>query len=69
MKCAGFYNVKIIEVQDDYEEYLGKGYIPPKKFGTIVCNHSTPVDTVIFGSLYKQVLVAKAALKDVFFLG
>lgn len=43
--------------------------MPPKKFGAVVSNHTTPVDVIIMGSLFKPCMVAKSALRSVPFLG
>lgn len=48
---AGFYNIKFVQVKDDYAEFLGPGYCPPENFSTVVSNHSTPIDHVLLGYL------------------
>lgn len=51
--CSGFYNIKIVKVQDDYSEFLGPNYVPPEVFSTVVANHSTPIDHVLLGYFSK----------------
>lgn len=70
MKTVGFYSIKVIDVEKDcYDEFLGKDYIPPKKFGAVVSNHTTMVDVTIMGALFKPCMVSKSTIKNVPFLG
>lgn len=53
----------------DYSEYLGKNYSENEKFGTVVCNHSSFIDSTILGHLYESKMVSKAAFRDVPIIG
>jgi len=66
---SGVFGKGIIKKTIDYSEYLGKGYSLSEEYGTVVCNHSTPLDTTIMGHLYECKMVSKAGLKSVPYVG
>ena len=66
---SGLFGKGIVKKEIDYSEYLGNGYKKSEEYGTIVCNHSTPLDTTILGHLYNCKMVSKAGLKSVPIIG
>ena len=66
---SGFFSKGIIKKDIDYSEYLGKGYEVPSNFGTVISNHSTPLDSTIMGFLYDTIMVSKSAYWDVPIIG
>jgi hypothetical protein len=58
-----------VKVDDDYAEYLGPGYLPPKDYSTVISNHSTAVDHALMTYFEKIKIVSKGAIRSVPIIG
>jgi len=58
-----------VKVDFDYSEFLGPNYEVPEKYSSVIANHSTPIDTHLMGFLESPHVVAKAAIRNVPWIG
>ncbi len=53
----------------DYSEYLGPNYKPPKKYATVISNHTSYFDPLVMFLFYKACMVSKAGVRNVPLVG
>lgn len=64
------FQIKVEKRDFDYSPYLGPNYDRTQtKYSTILSNHTSAFDPIIFGYLYNARMVSKASLRSVPLIG
>ena len=69
LHSVGIHHIEHKKINFDYTPYLGQNYDTREQFSTVLSNHSSPLDPLLFGYLYNARMVSKAGLWDVPYIG